>query len=166
MWNNLVHMDVSVFNFIIRAIVVYFSVLVLLRVGGKRQIGQMGPTEFVAMLLISNAVQNAMNAGDNSLAGGLVLAVTLVSLSTLISYLTFKFKFFEKVFEGVPTLLIHHGKLIEKNMNKEHLSPAELQSMIRKQGVHQFHDISTAILEADGTLTLVKHETTNHVQPT
>jgi uncharacterized membrane protein YcaP (DUF421 family) len=160
MWDNLFSMDVSALNLIIRAVVVYFSVLLLLRSGGKRQIGQMGPTEFVAVLLISNAVQNAMNAGDNSLIGGIILAVTLVGLSCLISYLTFRFKSAEKLFEGVPTLIVHNGKRLEENMRKEQLTDSELRSLIRKQGVNGLTEIDTAILEPDGTLTIIKHNKT------
>ncbi|MBC7466398.1 MAG: DUF421 domain-containing protein [Bdellovibrio sp.] len=156
MWQNFIKMDVSALNLVIRAVVVYFSVLILLRMGGKRQIGQMGPTEFVAVLLISNAVQNAMNAGDNSLVGGLILAATLVALSCLISFVTYKYKPFENFFEGKPTLLIHHGKMLSENMRKEQVSEAELHSLIRKQGLTHVYEVSTAILEADGNLTLIK----------
>jgi len=158
MLENLTHMDVSVLNLIIRAVVVYFSVLVLLRIGGKRQIGQMGPTEFVSILLISNAVQNAMNAGDNSLSGGVILATTLVGLSCFISYVTYRYKFAEVFFEGAPTILIHHGKMISTNMRKEQVSVAELHSLIRKQGFMHFTEIETAILESNGSLTLIKNE--------
>src|SRR3954470_17889269 len=96
-------------NLIVRAIVVYLAVLILLRISGKRQLGQMGATEFVAILLISNAVQNAMNGGDNSVIGGLLLAGVLVGLSALISYLTYRSRWFSSIFEGTPTLLIHKG---------------------------------------------------------
>lgn len=156
MWENLVSMDVSVGNLVIRAVVVYFSVLILLRTGGKRQIGQMGPTEFVAVLLISNAVQNAMNAGDNSLVGGIILAITLVGLSWLISYATFKFKSVEVFFEGSPTILVHQGKLLTKNMEKEQVTVEELHSRMRRQGITDMKQIATAILEADGDLTLIR----------
>src|SRR3954471_22910725 len=102
---NLFVPDVPYWNLIVRAIVVYLAVLILLRISGKRQLGQMGATEFVAILLISNAVQNSMNGGDNSLTGGLILATVLVGLSALISYLTYRSRFFSTIFEGTPTLL-------------------------------------------------------------
>src|SRR4051812_40732772 len=105
MWQNFIHIDLPVINLITRAVVVYLSVLILLRISGKRQLGQMGATEFVAILLISNAVQNAMNGGDNSLMGGLILAAVLIVLSTLISFLTYKSSVFSAIFEGTPTLL-------------------------------------------------------------
>src|ERR1700722_9488052 len=113
MWQNLFDFNLAPLNLIIRAVVVYLAVLILLRISGKRQVGQMGATEFVAILLISNAVQNAMNGGDNSLTGGLLLAAILIALSTLISFLTFRSPFFTALFEGTPTLLIHKGKLIK-----------------------------------------------------
>ena len=94
MWQNLMALNLTPANLIVRAGVVYIAVLILLRISGKRQMGQMGATEFVAILLISNAVQNAMNGGDNSLIGGLLLAVVLVGLSTLISFLTYRSRFF------------------------------------------------------------------------
>src|SRR5215467_15794653 len=105
--------------FIIRGTVVYIAVLLLLRLGGKRQIGQMGSGEFVAILLISNAVQNAMNGGDNSITAGVILAAVLVALSALVAYLSFRSKRIESVFQGSPTVLIHRGKIIRKNMEKE-----------------------------------------------
>src|SRR3954468_24349143 len=109
MWENLFNFSVSPLNLAIRAVIVYLSVLLLLRISGKKQMGQLGATEFVAILLISNAVQNAMNGGDNSLGGGLVLAVVLILLSSLISFLTYRSRIFSAIFEGTPTLLVHKG---------------------------------------------------------
>lgn len=151
---NLFHFEVPLLNLAFRAIVVYLCILILLRISGKRQMGQMNATEFVAILLISNAVQNSMNGGDNSLVGGLVLAVVLIATSTLISYLTYKSKFASSIFEGSPTLLIHKGKIVKENMKKELLSEAELKTLLRKQGFHLMSDIDVAILEADGTLSI------------
>lgn len=116
--------------------------------------GQMNATEFVAILLISNAVQNSMNGGDNSLIGGLLLAAVLIATSTLISYLTYKSKIVSTIFEGNPTLLIHKGSLIKKNTEKELLSESELKTLLRKQGFHDISKIQTAVLEADGTLSV------------
>ncbi len=111
--------------------------------------------------MISNAVQNSMNGGDNSLAGGLLLATVLVSLSALISYLTYRSRFFSSVFEGTPSLLIHKGKLIHKHLARERMNESELMTLLRKQGLHKIHEIQTAILEADGTLSVTKALDTN-----
>ncbi len=146
--------DIPLINLLIRAIVVYFSILLLLRIGGKRQMGQMEATEFVAILLISNAVQNAMNGGDNSLAAGIFLATILIASSALVTYLTFKSRIMRNLFEGTPTLLIHKGKILPKNIAKEFLSESEIRTLLRKQGFHHLADVEVAILEADGTLSI------------
>jgi len=96
-------------HFVLRGGIVYVAVLFLLRLGGKREIGQMGAGEFVAILLISNAVQNAMNGGDNSITSGMILASTLILLSGLFAYLTYKSRRWANLLEGTPTLLIHEG---------------------------------------------------------
>jgi uncharacterized membrane protein YcaP (DUF421 family) len=158
MWQEMIVPNLSALNLVIRGAVVYLAVVILLRIAGKRQMGQMGPTEFVAILLISNAVQNSMNGGDNSLTGGLILAVVLIVLSSLITYLTYRSRIFSTIFEGTPTILVHDGKLIKKNLFKERLSESELATLLRKQGVHKLDEIGTAILESDGTLSLVKRD--------
>jgi uncharacterized membrane protein YcaP (DUF421 family) len=158
MTSHWLHSELPLLDLVVRAVVVYLTVLILLRISGKRQMGQMGATEFVAILLISNAVQNSMNGGDNSLAGGIVLAAVLIVLSTLISYLTFRSKLISGIFEGTPTLLVHRGKMIKRNLERERMNEDELKVLLRKQGVHSVHQIETAILEADGTLTITKAE--------
>ena len=162
MWENLMHFDVAPANLIVRAAAVYFVVLILLRVSGKRQIGQMGATEFVSVLLISNAVQNSMNGGDNSLIGGVLLAAVLISLSILISFLTYKSKFFQNLFEGTPRLLIHEGKFVDRALKKEFLSKTEVNVLIRKQGLRHVSEIKVGVLEADGTLSLLRFTELNH----
>jgi uncharacterized membrane protein YcaP (DUF421 family) len=156
MWHSLLDLSISPWNLVIRAVVVYLSVLILLRMSGKRQLGQMSATDFVAILLISNAVQNSMNGGDNSLAGGLLLAFVLILMTVLISYLTYRNSFFSELFEGTPTLLVHHGKIISKHLHKERMNEKELRVLLRKQGFHNMNEIGSAILEADGTLSITR----------
>jgi uncharacterized membrane protein YcaP (DUF421 family) len=162
--DNLTQMNLPAANLIIRAVVVYISILILLRISGKRQLGQMGATEFVSILLISNAVQNSMNGGDNSLTGGLLLAVVLIGLTTIISFLTYRSRFFSRVFEGTPSLLIHKGKLVKKNLNLERLSTSELKVLLRKQGINDFDAVESAVLEADGTLSVTKKNEYNFAE--
>jgi uncharacterized membrane protein YcaP (DUF421 family) len=153
--NDLFHSSLPLGEFVIRGAAVYLFVLFMLRLGGKRQLAQMSPTEFVAVLLISNAVQNSMNGGDNSMIGGFVLAVVLIACSALISYLTYRSKRFRHIFEGVPTILVHCGKLVDANLKKERITKDELTSMLRRQNVHHTSDIQEAILEPDGALTIL-----------
>ena len=140
--------------FVVRGAVVYLAVLLLLRLGGKRQIGQMGAGEFVAILLISNAMQNAMNGGDNSVSGGLILAAVIIALSVLVAWLTYRSRRWAVWLEGRPTLLVHHGTVLHDHLRGELLSPSELRTMMRRQGIHSFEEVEVAILESDGHLSI------------
>ena len=93
-----------------------FFMLFLLRMSGKRQIGQLAPFDLVLLLVLSNAVQNAMNAGDNSLLAGIILATTLIALNYLVGLATYKSKRLEAFVQGRPEVLIHNGKLYESVM--------------------------------------------------
>src|ERR1019366_9379348 len=145
-------------HFLLRGALIYLAVLLLIRIAGKRQVGQMGTGEFVAILLISNAVQNAMNGGDNSITGGLVLAAVIVLLSVGIAYLTYKSKKIETLLQGQPRLLIHQGKIIPEALEKEWLNSHELKTMLRRQGISTLADIQDAILESDGSISIIRKE--------
>jgi uncharacterized membrane protein YcaP (DUF421 family) len=145
-------------HFVIRGVVVYLAIVIFLRLGGKRQIGQMGTAEFVAILLISNAVQNSMNGGDNSITGGLILAGVLVLLSTLADWLSFRSKRWEQLIQGRPTLLIHQGQVLQKNLNQELLNLHELKTILRRQGFHSLDEIQEAVLESNGSVSVI-HKT-------
>lgn len=90
-------------------LIVYIFLIMLLRLTGKRQIGQMAPFDLVLLLVLSNAVQNAMNGGDNSVLSGIISAVTLVAVNWLVGLLTYKSKRMEALVEGRPEVLIHNG---------------------------------------------------------
>src|SRR5258708_23046300 len=98
-----------VWQFILRGSVIYISILLLLRLGGKRQVGQMGTGEFVAILLISNAVQNAMNGGGNSITRGLILAGVFVIFIVGIPFSTFWSKKKESLIERRPPSCLYRG---------------------------------------------------------
>ena len=147
--------SVSCLHLVIRAVVVFVAVVLLMRLGGKKQVGQMGIVEFVALLLISNAVQNSMNGGDNSLTGGIVLAAVLMALSCGFSYLSYRSRRWESILQGRPRLLVHNGEFIGRNLELEQLSFRELHQMLRRQGIHDIHRISEAVLESNGALSIV-----------
>src|SRR5262245_57507750 len=100
---------IPVWELVLRGSVVYLFLLVLLRVTGKRQIGQLAPFDLVLLLVLSNAVQNSMNGGDNSLIGGLISAGTLVGANYALGYGIFRSKKLEALVEGRPQVIIHNG---------------------------------------------------------
>src|SRR5271157_4011468 len=105
-------------HFVVRAVVVYGFLLVLLRFTGKRQVGQLAPFDLVLLLVLSNAVQNVMNGGDNSITGGLILATTLVALNWLIGFVTDHSKWLEGFIEGRPVILVHDGRIYPRALRR------------------------------------------------
>jgi uncharacterized membrane protein YcaP (DUF421 family) len=149
-------MSIPWWEFLVRASVVYLVVMALLRIAGKRQVGQMGMPQLVALLLISNAVQNAMNGNDGSITGGIILAGVIVFWSFVAELITSRSKRLENIIQGRPTILVRNGKVLFNHLKSERLSPSELKVLLRKQGVHKLSEIEEAILESDGYISIRK----------
>lgn len=154
--------DISVpwWELVLRSVVVYVVLIVMLRLSGKRQIGQLSAFDLVLLLVLSNAVQNSMNAGDNSLVGGLLSAATLVTLNWVAGFITYRSKRFERLVEGRPQILIHHGRVYTEVMRRAQLSEHELAQELREAGYAGPSEVETAILENDGTITFLPRGTT------
>ena len=128
------HLDVPWWELILRGAVTYAFLLVILRITGKRQVGQLAPFDLVLLLVLSNAVQNAMNGGDNSVVGGMISATTLIALNYLVGFATFRSKRLEALIEGRPEVLIHNGKLYEDVLTRAQLTRHELNAALRQGG--------------------------------
>ena len=139
---------------IARAFIIYVFMLVILRLTGKRQVGQLAPFDLVLLLILSNAVQNAMNAGDNSVTAGLLLALTLIGLNVLMANLTWRSRRLEKLFEGRPQILIHDGRLQLRVLAKERITRHELMAALRDAGVGKIADVGVAVLETSGRISV------------
>ena len=152
MWN----IAVPVWELVLRAVVVYGFLIVLLRLTGKRQIGQLAPFDLVLLLVLSNAVQNSMNGGDNSLIGGLVSATTLIAVNYGIGQATFRNKRLEALIEGRPELIIHNGRVFEDAMRNAKLTHHELTAALRQAGCSCAEEVQAAILENNGSISVVR----------
>ncbi len=142
-------------EFVVRGIIIYIFLLVLLRATGKRQIGQMSPFDLVLLLVLSNAVQNSMNGGDNSVLGGIILSITLVAINWSAGKITFASKKAERLIEGVPQVLVHDGKVYEQALSSTQLTRHELMSAIRGEGYTNLNEIRAVILENDGSISVI-----------
>jgi uncharacterized membrane protein YcaP (DUF421 family) len=141
-------------EFIARAVVVYIFLLVILRVTGKRQVGQLAPFDLVLLLVLSNALQNSMNGGDNTVTGGVISAVTLVFLNWLLGYATYRSKKIGRFVEGRPQVIVHNGQVYRDVMESERLTQDELEAAIRLAGCASLHDVHFAILENNGQISV------------
>ena len=141
-----------------RTAAIYAVVLLGVRVSGKREVGQMTPFDLTLLLLISNAVQNAMTGTDTSLVGGIVAAATLLLLNYLVAELSGGNRRFRRFVEGQPSLLIHDGQIVGAHMSKEHVSMDELQRSLREHGISSYHEVALAVLEVDGSISCLKYD--------
>ncbi|NDC36907.1 MAG: DUF421 domain-containing protein [Proteobacteria bacterium] len=148
-------MSVTVWEMIARAAVVYVFLLLLLRLTGKRQVGQLAPFDLVLLLVLSNAVQNSMNGGDSSLIGGLISAATLVALNMIVGIATFKNKKLEGFIEGRPQILVHNGKILTDVLDEAKLTHHELNAAIRQAGLASALQVQCAILENNGAISVI-----------
>jgi len=148
-------LSVGLWELVARAVIVYLVLLVLLRLTGKRQVGQLAPFDLVLLLILSNAVQNAMNGGDNSVTAGVVLAVTLIALNGLVGYATHRSKRLERLIEGRPKVLIHNGRVFEDVLRGERLTRHELMAALRRCGCGCVEQVHVAVLENNGRISVV-----------
>jgi uncharacterized membrane protein YcaP (DUF421 family) len=151
----MLNMAIPWWEFVVRGAVVYTFLLILLRITGKRQVGQLAPFDLVLLLVLSNAVQNSMVGGDNSLAGGLISATTLVMLNFLVGVATWRNKKLESLVEGRPQILIHNGQLFDDVVSKAHLTHHELNAALRRGGCSCVDEVHSAILENSGEISVV-----------
>jgi uncharacterized membrane protein YcaP (DUF421 family) len=154
MWNLSIHW----WELIGRGLFVYFFLILILRSTGKRQIGQMSPFDLVLLMVLSNAVQNSMTGGDNSITSGIILAVTLVLANWTVGKLTSSSKVMEQLIEGDPQVLFHNGIVYEKVLKDAQITRQELIAAVHKAGYAELDAIRAAILENDGTISVIpKH---------
>lgn len=141
-----------------RTLTIYLVVLIGVRLTGKREVGMMTPFDLTLLLLLSNSVQNAMTGPDTSLVGGLVAAFTLLVLNYVIAEGAGMNRKFRRFVQGEPSLLIHDGRAIEAHMAKEHVTEDELMRALREHGVATVADVSIAVLEVDGSISVLKYD--------
>jgi len=150
MWNP----SLPWWEFVLRGATVYVFLLLILRITGKRNTGQLAPFDLVLLLVLSNAVQNSMNGGDNSVVGGLISAAALIALHYAVAIMTFKSKKLEIWIEGAPRTLIHNGVLNEDVMRSELMTRHELAAALRGAGCTDIEHVRLATLENNGQITV------------
>ncbi len=141
-----------------RSAIIYVAVVIGMRLTGRRQLGQMTPFDLVLILLIANAVQNAMVGPDNSVFGGLVAAATLLAMNAAVGVAIERIPRFRRVVEGRPVLLINDGKLIEDHVQRAGLTDDLVLQAIREHGFENVGQVHIAVLEIDGTISIVPQD--------
>lgn len=148
-------LSVPWWEFLVRGVAVYLFLLIFLRMTGKRQTGQYAPFDLILLLILSNAVQNSMNAGDNSLLGGLISATTLIVCHVLLAHLTFHLPGLARWVDGEAQVLVRDGQVDVSLMSKELLTADDLAAALRAGGSLELHEVERATLETNGQITVV-----------
>ena len=165
---NMVHdmftLGVPVWERIIRAILVYFFVVVALRLAGKREIGALNPFDLVVLLFLSNILQNSIIGNDLSITGGLIGAATLLLLNYAVQRFLYDHQALDRVLEGEATVLIEDGKILHENLKKELVTEDVLIVAVHKQGLLDIADVEKAVLETDGNISVFARTPTTDAQ--
>jgi uncharacterized membrane protein YcaP (DUF421 family) len=141
---------------IIRAAVVYVVLMLLFRIAGKRTLNEITTFDFVLLLIISEATQQAMIDNDNSMTNAMLLVTTLVGLNILISVLKQRFKSFEKLIEDLPLVIVENGKVLKQRMDKNRVDEDDVMEAAREmQGLERLEQIKYAVLERGGAISII-----------
>jgi len=141
---------------VLRASIVYFVMLALLRVSGKRTVGQFTPFDLLVLVLLGDAVQGSMIAGDESLPGGLILATTLLAWNRLVGFATARSEPVARVVEGKADILARNGIVFEEALEAADLTLDDLKEAMREHGCASLGEIRLAVLEKDGKISVLK----------
>jgi uncharacterized membrane protein YcaP (DUF421 family) len=152
MWNDLMHLQISAGDKIVRTVVVYAALALILRVVGRRDLAQLNAFDLVVMLLLSNVVQNAIIGPDNSLLGGLLGAVVLVAVNAVMDRLAQRWDWLGVLLEGRPTVLASHGRWDERALRSVALRKADVDAALRRQNANSVADLETLTLEPGGAI--------------
>lgn len=150
-WSDLFHLQVPVWDKVLRTVLVYAGLALLLRIAGKRDLAQLNTFDLVVMLLLSNVVQNAIIGPDNSLTGGLVGAALLVAFNALWVRVVNRRPKLTAFFEGTPTTLVQDGKVVS-SLHRLGLRASDVAAAVRRQGAASIGEIEKASLEPGGTI--------------
>lgn len=141
-------------EFLIRGSVIYLALFLLFRLGGKRQVGQLTPFDLILLLIISNGVQNAMIGPDTSIVGGLLVALVLFGWNQLFGFLSARSRKVERIIDGRPQVLVHHGHVYQDVLKQNQISLDELRAALRRSGHFELDDIEFAVLETNGAISV------------
>lgn len=148
------NLSVGVGELLIRGVAVYVFVFVLLRIFGKKPLGQMSPFDLIMLLLISEAVQNAMLGDDKSLLGGIIVASILFGLSEAMGYTVWRSKRAGRTLDGTPSILVRNGRVYSHVLAREQVTRSELMEALRREGCTSLNRVRYAVLENDGNITV------------
>lgn len=156
--SDLLQLSAPWWHFLLRAVVIYVLVMVLVRMSGKRAVGQFTPFDLVLLILIGNAVQNGLNGGDNSLTGAAMLATCLIGLNYAVAFVVARNPRARAVVEGQPVVLARDGQVFRDVLRRELVSNADFHEAMREVGCSEVERVRLAMLETNGRISILLND--------
>ena len=148
-------MDLAWWEFVVRGAVVYLALLLMVRLSGRRTVGQFTPFDLLVVMLLSEAVSNSLAGGDHSLSGGLIVAATLIALNTVVALLSTHSRRMSVMLDGTAVLIGRDGQFFDKVVKRCRITESDLEQALRSSGCER-PDMECAFLEADGEITILQ----------
>jgi len=142
-------------DLVLRTIVIFLFILLLTRVMGRRELGQLEPFDLIILVVIGDLVQQGVTQDDYSVTGAILVVTTLGLMTVLTSYLNFRLPRLRPVLDGEPIVLDEEGRPIERNMRRERITPEELRAAARLQQISSIDDVRFAVLETNGEISFI-----------
>lgn len=148
--------DIPLWEIALRSLSVFLFLVIIIRITGKRDIGEMSPADFILLLLISANVHTSLSGDDKSLLGGLIGVTVLILANFLLNRFAFKNRKFEDILKGAPEVLIYRGVIKENVLKRHNLTIDQIKIAMRKHGLVHFGSVRLSVLETDGTISVIK----------
>lgn len=158
-WRGILVPELSLLEMVVRATIMYFVLVLLMRVISKRQVGGVGTTDILVVVLLAEVAGNGFTAGYKSVVEGTVLVSTVLLWSYILEWLAKRFPAFERFLYAPTVLLIENGKMLRKNMRSELVTDEELLSQLRLHGIDDCAKVKRACIELDGKISVIQMDT-------
>jgi uncharacterized membrane protein YcaP (DUF421 family) len=145
-------------EFVLRGAIVYVALMILVRLSGKRTVGEFTAFDLVVVILLGESVQGGITGGDQSVLSGLIVATTLIAINYSLGYISARSSRFDKLVEGEPVVLVRHGEARRQALRTNNIPESDLKEAIRKAGLTEIGQVDLAMLEVDGEITVVPRQ--------
>lgn len=142
----------------LRGIILYCFVVFVMRAVGRRELSSLTAVDLVLLIVMGDAIQQGLTQDDYSVTGAVIVVSTFAVMQVGAAYLGFRSRFFRLVLEGGPVVLVDNGELVERNLRRHRLTPADVAEEMRQQQIMSFADLRWAILEANGKISFIEHK--------
>src|SRR3954447_21345710 len=142
----------------IRALFLFCFIFLLTRIMGKRELSSLEPFDLILLIVIGDAVQQGLTQDDYSVTGAVIVIGTFAILQVFVSWVSFRFPKLRPVLDGEPIIILQDGKVLERNLNRERMTVAEVAVEARKQNIPSLEQVEWAVLETSGEITFIKKD--------